>query len=494
MPATIDSPRETTIGNLLRDSVVYALGILVSRLAGFIMIPVYTRVLTPADYAVLETISRLVDVFGLILSLGLAGAFLRYYSDAKAAGESRALASSTLILTTVVTVIGLVVLLPVTPLLTRLTFGDVHHDGLVRLCLVGTLLSSFVSLPLTMFRAEGRAWRFTTFSLLYLFTALVLNVVLVVYLRLGVFGVMLSSLISAILWGGLLVILVVRSVGISFETTWARRLLAYGAPLVPALMAQFTLHFSDRFFLVRYASIDDLGLYSLGYRFAMLVTVFHSILDYAWWPWAFRVAATPGRDRQLREGGAFVLATSAVICAGVILFSGPVIRLVAAAPFWDAARYVPPLAVAYWLFTAQAPLSLGARLAKRTDVFALANVVAASMCLALSAWLIPRYQTAGAVGVTLASFAILAGCVAYGSHLVRPLAHRWSVAFVSLTALVVVAAVSRVTLFTPAIDVVFRTILWLGISVCLVGWVVPVPFLVPALRRLGAVRRVGATT
>src|SRR5437773_8325972 len=69
VPATTDTRPDTTIGSLLRDSLVYALGVLLSRLVGFIMIPVYTRVLTPADYAVLETISRLVDVFGLILSL-----------------------------------------------------------------------------------------------------------------------------------------------------------------------------------------------------------------------------------------------------------------------------------------------------------------------------------------------------------------------------------------------------------------------------------------
>jgi O-antigen/teichoic acid export membrane protein len=55
---------------LVKDSAVYAVGTIASRLVGFIMIPVYTRVLTPADYGIIETIVRLIDIIGLLLSLG----------------------------------------------------------------------------------------------------------------------------------------------------------------------------------------------------------------------------------------------------------------------------------------------------------------------------------------------------------------------------------------------------------------------------------------
>lgn len=470
--------------SLVKDSLVYALGVVLGRLAGFIMIPVYTRLFTPADYGVLETVSRLVDIFGLILSLGLAGALLRYYNTATADSDRRALISSAMILMIAVTALGIAVLFPITPLLTRLTFGDTQYAALVRISLLESLLSAFIWLPLTISRAQGRPWRFTVFSLLHLSTVLLLNAVLVVYLRLGLLGVMLSALLGTVIWGTILAVSVFRVVGLHFVEGWARQLLTYGIPLVPALVAQFTLHFSDRFFLVRYASVEELGLYSLAYRFAMLVAVFYSILDNAWWPWAFRVATMPGGDRQLREGGAFLLAASAAFCSGVILFAEPGIKIVAAQPFWGAARYVPPLALAYWLFTTQAPFSLGSRLAKRTDVFALANTVAALICLGLSLWLIPRYQAWGAVATTLASFALLAGFVLYSSHMVRPLRHKWSVAAVSLTGLVVAAALNSAMHSTFTIDLLLRGVLWLAITIGLFWWL-PLPSL-PGLRRIAA--------
>ena len=67
--------------NLVRDAGVYGLGIVATRLVGFFMIPIYTRVLTPADYGVLDAISRLVDALSLLLALGVAQSVMRYYNE-----------------------------------------------------------------------------------------------------------------------------------------------------------------------------------------------------------------------------------------------------------------------------------------------------------------------------------------------------------------------------------------------------------------------------
>src|SRR5262245_55146979 len=151
--------------HLLKDSAVYGIGIVLSRLVGFVMIPVYTRVLTPADYGVVEAVTRLADVFGLILALGVAGSLLRFYHEASDAEDRRALVSTARLLLAGATVLGMLALIPAAPWLTRLTFGDAQHETLVRLTMAGMLLTSFIQLPLTVFRAQGRPWRFTLISL-----------------------------------------------------------------------------------------------------------------------------------------------------------------------------------------------------------------------------------------------------------------------------------------------------------------------------------------
>ena len=97
------------VRHLLKDSAVYGIGAVLSRLVGFVMIPVYTRVLTPSDYGVIETITRVADVFGLVMALGIAGSLQRFYSDAKDDGERRALASTAMVLLSVITAAGILV-------------------------------------------------------------------------------------------------------------------------------------------------------------------------------------------------------------------------------------------------------------------------------------------------------------------------------------------------------------------------------------------------
>ncbi|MGQ9880696.1 MAG: lipopolysaccharide biosynthesis protein [Armatimonadota bacterium] len=398
---------------LVKDSAIYAVGTVASRLVGFIMIPVYTRVLTPSDYGIIETIVRLVDVISLFLALGLAEALLRHYYLARDEEDRRRLIGTVFTLNMAVMLIGSLLSLPASPYLTRLAFGHDRHTLYVTVSLIGMLVGNLMELPLTLWRAEGKAWLFTAVSLSKLFTQLASNIVLVVWLRWGVWGVVLSGLLNAVIWSAVLGVAVRRRYGLLFDRAWLKPVLRYGLPLVPAAISQFILHFSDRFFLTRYATEAELGLYSLAYRFGMLVSVFYSVVSLAWGPWAFRVGGQAEGDTHLSRATALILLGMATVCAGIALLSAPVIRLLSAPAFWRAADFVPPLAVAYWLFVAQGPLSVGARLANRTDLLGVANMVAAGLCLLLSVWLIPHHKAWGAVWVTILSMVTLTG----GSYL-----------------------------------------------------------------------------
>jgi len=459
---------------LIKDSSFYAIGILLDRAMRFVMIPIYTRVLTPSDFGVVEIISRLVELIGLLLALGMSAALLRFYNEAKDDGDRRSLVASGMILMTTIAAAAMLLLIPASPLLNRLIFDDTQWVGCVRLAVAGTLLSWFVDIPLTILRAQGKLRTFTTFSCLQLLSAVALKLALVVWLRLGVLGVVLSTFLNAALWGAILGVAVWRSAGLQLKSEWVRRLLAYGLPLVPAMLAQFALHFSDRFFLVRSASSHELGIYALAYRFAMLVPAFSGIMVFAWWPWAFRIAKEPEAETHLRDAAAMLLTTTGVLCSGVILFADPVLRLVAAQPYWVAARYVPPLVLAYWFFDVQTPLSLGAHLAKRTDALAVASTVSAASCLGLSVLLIPRYKAWGAAAVTLASFALLAISTLIGSRLFRPLPQRWGVILGSLACVLVAtaAAGSRVAYMPSVGELAMRVGLWVAIILALSSWLI----------------------
>ncbi len=94
----------------------------------------------------------------------------------------------TLILMVGVMITGILLLQPLIPRLTYLLFGNLDHVTYVRVVLVGMMIGNLIPLLLTLFRAEGKARRFTVISLLQLIFQLTLNIIFVVWLQRGGMG------------------------------------------------------------------------------------------------------------------------------------------------------------------------------------------------------------------------------------------------------------------------------------------------------------------
>ena len=74
-------PLGAQLKRLGKHSVIYGLGGLVQRILAVLLLPVYTRFLSPSDYGMVETLIALTTVLVIVLRLGIANAFIRFYFD-----------------------------------------------------------------------------------------------------------------------------------------------------------------------------------------------------------------------------------------------------------------------------------------------------------------------------------------------------------------------------------------------------------------------------
>ena len=71
----------TELKRLGKHSAIYGLGGLVSRILAVLLLPLYTRYLSPSDYGKVETLIALTTVVGIVLRFGIHSAFFRFYFD-----------------------------------------------------------------------------------------------------------------------------------------------------------------------------------------------------------------------------------------------------------------------------------------------------------------------------------------------------------------------------------------------------------------------------
>jgi len=405
---------------------VYGAGMILTRAVSFVMLPVYTRFLTPADYGVMELIGMTLDIISIVAGAKLALGIFRYYHKAEAEHERNAVVSTALVaLSLSYGVIGAITF-AVAPPLSSLVFSSAQYAPLIRLAAATLALQSLQLVPLSYARLKERSTLFVIANTLKLAIQLGLNIYFVVFKGMGVRGVFLGNLIATAVIGAWLCGYVVRQVGLKLSRVATGQLLRYGLPLIGTQFATFVVTFADRYFLQRSGTMSDVGIYSLAYQFGFLLAAIGYIpFEMVWEPMRFEIAKRADRDEVFARGFLYmnlVLLTTAV---GLSLFVPDVLRVMTAPAFYSAADLVPIILIGY-VFQGWAQIhDTGILISEKTIYVTVANWAAALVAAAAYALLIPRYHGIGAAVATAVAFATRYGCIYFFSQRLWPVDYRW---------------------------------------------------------------------
>ncbi|MBC7788365.1 MAG: polysaccharide biosynthesis protein [Anaerolineae bacterium] len=417
----------TDLKTIGKHTLVYTGGVIIGKVASFVMLPVYTRYLTPADYGVLELLGMTIEVIGLITGAGIMGAVFKFYhAEERQAGKNQVISTAALGVGAIATVAALLGLI-VAPELSKLTFGSEANLPYLRLYFLLFFLQNFEQVPLALIRAENRAVLFVTVNAIKLVAMLSLNILFVVYLRMGIEGVLTSGIItSAIVAIGMSGYLV-RRVGIGFTAEKFRQMLGFGIPLVPWWVGNFILVFSDRFFLNYYTDTSTVGIYSLAYKFAFLLTALaYSPFDTIWTSARFEVAKRPDAPEVYARVFFYTNVILGSLGLVLALFVRDFLTIMSDPAFWPAYRVVPLLIAAQVVFTWAGYWSVGIYVSGRTKIMASAAIVLVPLTLILNYIFIPRFGLYGAAGATLAAYTARFFWIYYFAQRHYPIRYQWS--------------------------------------------------------------------
>ena len=382
-------------GNILRYSV------------SFVMLPIYTRVLTPADYGTIELLSMVIDFAGIIFGLRIGEAIFRFYLLTEDHKIQRQIISSALILTILLNSLGFLVLFGISGFITTAIFGGIELQNLFILFSLSLLFQPVIEIPMIFIRAQQRPWLFVSFSTLKLFLQLSLNIYLVVLLGLGVKGVVLSAVFS----GGIMALLLggycLGKTGLSFSLQRSQTLVLFSYPMILTSLISFYITFGDRYFLNLYGSIADVGIYALGYKFGFLLTFiatgpFFSIWDSE----RYHVLKNPNAKETFQQVFIFFTAFSALMVVLLSVFSKNILMIMANREFWSASQIVPIILIAYFFQGWTGFCNFGILIKKKTIIITKSVMIVAVIITALYFLLIPRCGAMGAAWATLIAFII----------------------------------------------------------------------------------------
>jgi O-antigen/teichoic acid export membrane protein len=407
----------------VKHSFVYGIGSVLTKAVGFLMLPVYTRYLSPTDYGILELLDLTMSVLGMLLSMGLSAAFLKYYGVAESSEEKKKIVSTYLFFTAGTGLLILATGLPLVRWGTHLILGPDISPTYLLLSLVFFVMGYIGTVPYTYARARGQSMRITTLDTLCGVLILALNIFFVVALKLSILGVLWSPIIGGAIKLAFWFRWMWRDVQFKVDWKQLRQLLTFGGPLVVSNLTMFILNFSDRLFLKHFQSLETVGVYGVGYKFGYLINfLVIQQFNMMWQARIYVIHQMPDYKRTFSQIFTFYSLVLIVAALGLALFSPEVVAVMVDPRYRAGAEVVPIVSLAYVLLGVGYYLQLGMYLVGRTPLVGLASTIAVVMNLVFNYFLIRSFGMMGAAWATLAGFGVLAWASYYLSERVCPLA------------------------------------------------------------------------
>ncbi len=379
------------------------------RALNFLLLPLYTRYLSPTDYGLITLAETFASFLALVIGLGFDSGIQRLYFHY--VDDSAALASylgSTIKFALVGA--GLAVLLTVTagtPILHAFAPRfDVPSRFLVW-AIITAASAQFLQYKLIVFQSQGKPKRYVFLSVASFIVTASFAVALVVFAHQGARGMLLGKLAASLV--GLVVALFLFSNALRAPFHWrfVRETLAIGLPLVPHQLMAGGLMVADRFILGYYRDLSEVGLYSIAYTFGGVMSLVTLSLTQAWAPAYYGLARKEeaGRRAMGRICSELVVVLSAIACFGALIAQDFIAHFLDHR-YMAAGRIVPWIIGAYLAHSIFSMFSLAVIQARRTQWLMLVSFVAFAFNTALNFALIPRWGMYGAAYATIVAYVI----------------------------------------------------------------------------------------
>jgi len=440
-PAAMPAGLGQQLRRLGRHSAIYGIGGLVSRVIAVLLLPIYTRYLSPTDYGQIETLLALTTVMGLVLRAGITSAFFRFYFDETDDIGRRRVLRTSFWFTMGGATLGLALLLALAGPVSSLIFGTADAADLVRASGVALWATVNYEQLTALFRVEERSVAFVCASLANVFLTIGLTLLLVVALEQGPLGVIVGNFSGTLIVYLSLLGYRREQLGLEFDRALLREMNRFGVPLIPTALFLWVTNFSDRFFLVKLADVAEAGLYSVGVRIASAMVLLLTAFRTAWPAFAYSI-----RDEgEARRTYAYVLTYLTVVTAWVALaltlLAPWIVDLLADPAFAESADVVGPLAFSTVAYAAYIVVAIGVGRMRRTQFNWVVTGVAAVVNVALNIALIPTYGMIGAAIATVAAYGTMAVGMAWWSQRIYPVPYQWRRVATAALAAVALAAV-----------------------------------------------------
>ena len=386
---------------LLKNTIIIAIGKLSTQIVSFLLLPIYTSKLTKEEYGVYDFLVTL-SVFLLpIITLLMEESMFRFLIDAKDTKDKKRIITATVLYTTVGTIVFSII--------AAIIMLIIKYEY-VWLFIIFVISNILLGLSNSVARGTGKIKLYSVSNFILGLLTIILNMLFILVFKLGTNGLLWANTIanSATAIIMFIILRIPRYVDKKYVSKKVlTKMIRYSIPLVPNNLSWTIVTLSDRLMLTNILGAGANGVYSIANRFPYIISTFYSFFSTAWKESAAKIIKEENKNKYYNSIYKDVKVLFKAVVLGLIAIMPFAFKILVNESYSDAYMYIPILTIAVY-YTNMSNFYGGIFAAfKHTKIMGSTTIIAAIINVLINIIFIPIYGIYAAAFSTLISNLII---------------------------------------------------------------------------------------
>ena len=408
---------------IIKNISIYSLGNILLTGISFILLPLYTRILSPSDYGQLELLYLIAGILVILFGFNISTGYSRIYFIDKDIKSRRTLFMTGQAFNIICSVVFVLILFYNIDYFSSLILDFDQGKYFLKLITVATILDVLTFIPINNLRVRNKAWSYIQVSILTLVSTVLLTIYFIAFIDLGVVGVLYGKILGSLISLIYLFYLTWSEFHLQISKTMLLSMLSFSIFLIPSNLSSLILNMSNRFFLSEYQNLEDVGLFSLGVKIsAVIPLLITEPVKNAFLPYIFDIADQPNKCKALLSDFLRIFfAGVSIFVLTISIFASDLVAIMAADSFKGSSNVVFIMSFSNLLLGTAAIVVLAIHITQKTWIVTIIWVLSSILNIILNILLIPIYSKMGAAYATLLSISFILIFYIISARMVFPL-------------------------------------------------------------------------
>ena len=411
--------RFSIVSNFFNISITYGVGFFLLRSVSFLLLPIYTNLLTSGDAGIVFIIYTVLAFLNPLYAFGMDSALLKFFNLEKYNRKETVSSSlAAAVFSACIFSCFLLALSQYFNFFLNLTFNSLFFISII------LFFDSLSSRVLVLLRLLEKPFYYLGVGLINILGSVLLNILFLNYYTLGSFGAIYALTLTSFLQFLCLVPILIKNLHLHFiNFKLIKKMFLFGFPFLPSSLLFILTGMSDRWLIKYYLDLNQVGLYGAGYKVGSAISIAVLAFNLSWQPYYLKQYKNTSFALNVNIISNIFFIFLLLLTTGLSLFWPMLIKIningyyLIGEAFWTGGFIIPWVAFGYFfygMFILQSPSIYLCNKQAWSPVFWL---IGGSSNILINVFLIPTLGILGAAISSLFSYLFMFVFIYYKNQL-----------------------------------------------------------------------------